>query len=211
MSLRHVLHHKLCLEHRRQTQVALNAQQAFIAHILSPILRSSPEAVALWAPGGEVLREGDVFRSEELAATIERFGAEGAEPFYRGEIARAEAAWVTERGGLLTDEDLGGYEVGARGPVRVGYRDREVLTNPPPSAGGILLAYALGCLDRMASSPPALRDVLDAMEAAQAERTPQFTDDLGDDGFLERFLGSRLGATTHISVLDANGLAATVT
>jgi gamma-glutamyltranspeptidase/glutathione hydrolase len=191
--------------------VALNAEQAFIAHILAPILVSTPAAAALWAPEGEVLGAGETFRNEAVAATLERFGAEGAAPFYTGDIARAEAAHVTAEGGRLSEADLAAYEVGARAPIRVPYRDREVLTNPPPNAGGILLAYALARLDRCAPSPPALRDVLDAMEAAQAERTPEFTTDLGDDGFLERFLGSRLGATTHISVLDADGLAASVT
>src|SRR3954452_12121781 len=191
--------------------VPLNAEQAYIGEILAPILVSSPECAALWAPGGRLLGAGDVLRNAELATTLERFGAEGAAPFYTGEIASAEAACVAARGGLLGEADLAAYEVCAQAPVRVAYRDREVLTNPPPNAGGILLAYALARLDARAPSPPALRDVLDAMDAAQAERTPEFTTQLGDDGFLERFLGSRLGATTHVSVLDADGLAATVT
>jgi gamma-glutamyltranspeptidase/glutathione hydrolase len=49
------------------------------------------------------------------------------------------------------------------------------------------------------------------MVAAQAERTPEFTARLDEAGYLHRFLGSRLGATTHISVLDADGMAASVT
>ena len=47
-------------------------------------------------------------------------------------------------GGLLTAADLAAYAAVARRPVRAGFRGREVLTNPPPSAGGILLALALG-------------------------------------------------------------------
>ena len=85
-----------------------------------------------------------------------------------------------------------------------------MLTNPPPSAGGILLAYALALLDRQAP-PPTLEALVDAMEAAQAERTPEFIEGLGDEGFLERFLRSRLGSTTHISVLDFEGRACGVT
>ena len=49
------------------------------------------------------------------------------------------------------------------------------------------------------------------MEAAQAERTPEFLAGLADPGFLERFTASRLGATTHISVVDADGWACAVT
>ena len=91
--------------------VALNEQQAFIAMILRPIMLSTPECAALWAPGGRLLQEGDVMRNEELAASIELFGREGAAPFYEGDVARRAAEWVGERGGLLTTEDLRGYEV----------------------------------------------------------------------------------------------------
>ena len=41
------------------------------------------------------------------------------------------------------------YEVIEREPARVTYRGREVLTNPPPSSGGILIADALGILERL--------------------------------------------------------------
>ena len=90
------------------------------------------------------------------------------------------------------------------------YRDREILTNPPPSAGGTLLAYALALLDR-GPAPPTLAGVVEAMASAQAERTPEFVDGLDREGFLERFLATRLGSTTHISVIDAQGCACSAT
>src|SRR5439155_6116820 len=86
----------------------------------------------------------------------------------------------------------------------------EVVTNPPPSAGGILIALALALLDR-APGPPTTEEIVDVMEAVQAERTPEFLDGLAAPGFAERFLASRLGSTTHISVVDADGLACSVT
>jgi gamma-glutamyltranspeptidase/glutathione hydrolase len=190
--------------------VVLNAQQAYIAKILTDLLTSTPECAALWAPDGRVLAEGEVLRNAELGDALARLGQDGAEPFYRGDLARAVCAWLAERGGTLTRADLAGYGAIARAPVRVAYRDREVLTNPPPSAGGTLLAYALALLDRGAA-PPTLRGVVDAMAAAQSERTPEFVAGLDEEGFLERFLGSRLGATTHISVLDAEGCACSAT
>jgi gamma-glutamyltranspeptidase/glutathione hydrolase len=191
--------------------VVLNEQQAFIAFILSPIFEATPECTALWKPDGRLLAAGDRFASEDLARSLERFGREGAAPFYTGDIAAAEADWVLSHGGALTHEDLADYEVYVQPPIRVTYRDREVLTNAPPNAGGILLAYSLARLDRASPSPPRLADVLAAIEAAQEERTPEFTEALGEPGFGERFLASHLGSTTHISVLDADGLAATVT
>jgi len=218
--------------------VRLNAGQAYVAEILAGLLTSTPECAALWAPAGRVLREGELLCNSELADALELLGREGAEPFYRGEIARAVCEWLTARGGSLQIDELAGYRAVERVPVRVSYRDRTVLTNPPPSAGGTLLAYALALLDR-GPQPPPLAGVLAAMEAAQAERTPGFLEGLSEEGFLERFLAarlqaprgaesedpgsgsgsgtgrgsddSRLGSTTHISVLDAHGRACSVT
>ncbi|HVR04582.1 MAG TPA: gamma-glutamyltransferase [Solirubrobacteraceae bacterium] len=214
-----------------RTGVALNRGQAYVAKILAQLLRSSPECAALWAPtGGGVLQEGEVIRNPELALALERLGAEGAEPFYRGDIAAAVSDWLGERGGSVTREALAGYHAQPREPARMGYRDRLLLTNPPPSAGGTLLAYALGLLDRR-PGPPTLAEIVAAMESAQQERTPAFLDGLVQEGFLERFLAERLGAalpghqaaggagprtgglgsTTHISVLDGEGRACSVT
>jgi gamma-glutamyltranspeptidase/glutathione hydrolase len=190
--------------------VVLNTGQAYIAKILGDLLSSTPECAALWAPGGRILREGELLRNPELGDALVRLGRDGAEPFYRGDIAAAVCAWLGERGGSVSVADLDAYRAIAREPVRVAYRDREILTNPPPSAGGTLLAYALALLDR-GPAPPTLRGVIDAMAAAQSERTPEFVDGLGEDGFLERFLASRLGSTTHISVIDRDGRACSTT
>jgi gamma-glutamyltranspeptidase/glutathione hydrolase len=169
--------------------------QAYLFEILEGIVLSTPEAAAMFAPDGRALREGEVFSSVELADTIERFGVEGAAPFVRGDLAAAMVEWVGRHGGTLTAHDVAGYAVAAREPVRVAYRGRTVLTNPPPSAGGTLLALALAHLDAGESvSPGAL---VEAMVVAQAARTPEFV--------------SRLGSTTHVSVIDGDGRACAVT
>jgi gamma-glutamyltranspeptidase / glutathione hydrolase len=190
--------------------VVLNAGQAYVAEILADLLSSTPECAALWAPEGRILREGELLRNSELGDALLRLGEDGAEPFYRGDVAQAVCDWLRARGGWLCAEDLAGYRALEREPVRMGYRDRDVLTNPPPSAGGTLLAYALALLDRD-PAPPSLRGVVKAMAAAQRERTPEFVEGLADEGFLARFLATRLGSTTHIAVLDADGCACSAT
>jgi gamma-glutamyltranspeptidase / glutathione hydrolase len=194
--------------------VPLGARQAEVVEILEPIVTSTEEARALFAPAGRRLRAGETLRQPELADALERLGRDGAAPFYTGDIAGAIAGWLGERGGLVGAADLAAYRVIDRVPLRVRYRGREVLTNPPPSPGGVLLARALQMLDA-APSPPPVTAIVDAMQAAQDARTPAFLAGLDTAGFAERFLGggpgSRLGSTTHVSVLDADGGACSVT
>ncbi len=170
----------------------VNHQQAYILRILEPIHARLPGTRELYAPAGRTLREGETFRFPELAEALERFAAEGAAPFYRGEVAAALSDLVLERGGTLGREDLAAYAAIERAPVRAPFRGTEVLTNPPPSAGGTLIAYALDRLERLGpvSGPEQL---VAAMDAANAHRA-----DL-------------LGSTTHISVIDTAGMCAAVT
>src|SRR4051794_31188422 len=186
--------------------VVVNHSQALLWDMLYPIASATPEARARYGKP----REGERVRDPELADGIERLAGEGAAPFYTGDIGAAVSEWVLERGGTLMRADLAAYGVIDRDPIHVRYHGREVLTNPPPSAGGVLIAYALALLER-GDGPPGAAALVDAMEAAQAQRTDDFLEGLASPGFLERFMSSRLGSTTHISVMDAEGWACSVT
>jgi len=170
----------------------VNHQQAYILEILEPIHGRLAGTRELYAPQGRTLREGETFRFEELAVALERFAAEGVAPFYRGEVAAALSDFVLERGGTLGREDLAAYAAIEREPVHAAFRDTEVLTNPRPSAGGTLIAHSLEVLERHGpvSTPEGL---VAAMDAANDHRA------------------SLLGSTTHISVIDAQGMCASVT
>jgi gamma-glutamyltranspeptidase / glutathione hydrolase len=211
--------------------------QAFLFEVLEPIFRSTPECEAIYAPGGRLLGEGDTIRLLELGDLLERLGAEGPAFLYSGDVAAAVSDWVLERGGLLSREDLRSYGVIERQPAQVTYQGREVLTNPPPSSGGILIADALGILERLPRphDPYVIAEVIASTNRARDE---EFLEGLHTEGFLERFLakkaldsvaievrsrlggsgqapgsagGPPLGNTTHISVMDAEGACASVT
>ena len=196
--------------------------QAFLFTVLEPILRSSPECDAIYAPDGRLLREGDTIRLQELGDLLERLGAEGPGFLYTGDTAERVSDWVLERGGLLTREDLASYEVLERPPASVTYRGREVLTNPPPSSGGILIADALGILERL-EEPTDAAVIAEVIASTNRARDEEFLEGLATEGYLEQFLAkealdsvatevrSRLGNTTHISVMDAEGACASVT
>jgi gamma-glutamyltranspeptidase/glutathione hydrolase len=189
--------------------VTLNRPQGYVNQILGGILTSTPEAAAIFAPGGHLLGPGDRFRWPDLALALERLGSEGTEPFTTGAVALAVCDWLTERGGVLTRTDIAEYRAIERTPVAVDFHGRKVLTNPPPNAGGILIADALARLEAGGGTGP--ERLVEVMEQVQARRTPEFVAGLDETGFAERFLASRLGSTTHISVMDGEGRACAVT
>ena len=181
--------------------VDLAPMQAYLHRILAPILASAPEGAAIYEPEGRVLRSGERLWLPELGDLLERLGAEGPGFLYRGDVAAALSDWVLERGGLLTREDLAAYQTVEREPARAWYRGREVLTNPPPSSGGILIAYSLALL-ALLDRPGDARTLVEVMERANAARTEDFLVGLNAEGYLERFLAQE-------AIANAAGEAAT--
>ena len=200
----------------------VTAMQAFLFEILGPILIHQPEGQAIYAPDGRLLRAGETIRLPEVGDLLERLGAEGPGYLYKGETAHEITCHVLERGGLLTEDDLAAYEVIEREPARARYRGREILTNPPPSSGGILMAYSLDLLERV-GRPGDVRALVEVIDRTNRERTEDFIIGLHSQGYLEQFMAhealesaahgvrSKLGNTTHISVLDDAGGSASVT
>jgi gamma-glutamyltranspeptidase/glutathione hydrolase len=122
---------------------------------------------------------------------------------------------------LLTQEDLAGYRVVERAPLALAYRGRRVLTNPPPALGGSLSGFMLRLLAEAAPRPPdwgspahlrCLSAVMLEVESMR-ERSPSVEAAQPPD--VVTACGSRVrrstGGTTHISVADADGNAASMT
>ena len=216
--------------------VEVNEQQGFLHRILDPILRAEPEGKRIYGYD-ERLEPGERLRMPDLADTLERIAQEGPESVYRGELARETVSAVRERGGSLTLMDLESYRVIRRRPVRASYRRFEFVSNPPPSAGGLLIAYALRVLDRLgdfgeAGSAEAIAALAEIMREAQLARGRGFLSGLSRGGLARRLLAddtvaaaatrskervrrfapepAGLPSTTHISVVDARGTAASL-
>jgi gamma-glutamyltranspeptidase/glutathione hydrolase len=202
--------------------VVVGPMQEFLLGILSPIFRSTPEATAIYEPEGRPARAGERVRLPELGDLLDRLGSEGPGFLYRGDVATAVSDWVVDRGGMVTRDDLAAYEVIERRPVRARFRGREVLTNPPPSSGGILIADALELLERI-ERPGDTRALVEVIASTNRARDAEFVRGLERDDYADTFLApsaldevageiaSRLGSTTHLSVIDGDGACATVT
>jgi gamma-glutamyltranspeptidase/glutathione hydrolase len=216
--------------------VELSRPQAHIHGLLDPIIRFSSEGRRVYSsPTGARLVAGDTLRLPDLADTFEAIAARGAAAVYRGDRARAIVATVRDGGGDLTLADLAAYRVVWRRPVRVVYCGHEVVSNPPPSSGGILIAYGLALLQRLPGGPSgsaeALAALADVMREQDRARGGSFGRDLHRGGLATRLLSpASLGAakrrisrrragvaqlvspggTTHVSAVDGDGNAAAV-
>jgi gamma-glutamyltranspeptidase len=89
--------------------------------------------------GGAPPAVGDLITQPDLARTLEALAADGAEAFYRGDIAKALAAACGEIGALVTAEDLAAYAPEEQAPIEGSYRGYTVREAPPNSMGWVLL------------------------------------------------------------------------
>jgi gamma-glutamyltranspeptidase/glutathione hydrolase len=92
------------------------------------------------------LAEGDTWRRPDLAWTLSRLRAGGADAFYKGPVAQEIVKAVRAAGGVLTEKDLADYTATPRTPLATQYRGLRVSSMPPPSSGGIVLMEALGIM-----------------------------------------------------------------
>ena len=187
--------------------IEVNEQQAYILRILEPILTRTPEAAAIVAPGGRLLGSGDRLLNPELAGFLHGLDERGfAEPGLARRIDEAMRAG----GGLLTADDLLGYEVVERTPLEVRWRGHRLLTNPPPSFGGELVALGLLLLEGRERWPAPAGSIEHAVSLAEAMVE---TDGHRAAGTVATELRRRraTGGTTHVSVRDADGGVATMT
>lgn len=195
--------------------VELNKGQAYLHAILDLILRHTPESRAVYEQNGERLVVGDTLIQADLAQTLEVIADQGADVLYEGDLGNAISDHVRVNGGCLTREDLKQYRVVRRRPVSAQFCGEEYLSNPPPSAGGILIAYGLPLLEELGPGEPGTARAIDALARVMREQAHARIDARTVRGGLARALEERAAVvsrgTTHISVIDGNGNAVALT
>jgi len=137
---------------------------------------------SVYLPGGSAAKLGATLRSPRLSKTLSRIAAEGKRGLYEGPVANDIVQAVKGAGGALALTDLANYKVVEREPLRVKWAGKEVLTMPPPSAGGLLLAQTLLLFEpaelvAMNDAPAKRLHLLaEAMRGAAADRARFFGD-----------------------------------
>ncbi|MCO7563466.1 gamma-glutamyltransferase [Pseudomonas sp. S 311-6] len=113
-------------------------------------LRDNPESARLFLSDSQVPALGTVIRQPELADTLQRLADHGRDGFYRGPLARQLVDGVRQAGGIWTLDDLASYHTAWREPLRFALAERrELISSPPPSAGGVAVAQSLAMLQRL--------------------------------------------------------------
>lgn len=204
--------------------VELTRPQGHLHAILDLILRHTDEGRKVYGREGQRLVAGDLLVQPDLAGTLERLATRGTADLYGGELGRLVARHVQEQGGSLTIRDLEQYRVIRRRPVRAEFCGHELDSNPPPSTGGALIGYGLLLLDRLglagqAGSAEAMAQLVEIMREQHRVRGGTFARDLYRGGLAKKLYderalaeaAERIRGTTHISVVDERGNAASLT
>ncbi|MBT9313599.1 gamma-glutamyltransferase [Leptothoe kymatousa] len=216
--------------------VVVNEFFAYVYQLLGPILLATERSRAIYAPQGDLLKAGETLYMPDFANSLERLVDIGMEAFWE-----QMAAHLTQtQGGYLTPQDFANYQIIERQPLCLDYHGTQLLTNPPPSAGGGLIACTLAlladCELKGHGSPGHLLALSQAMRFTNVARRDGYDARLHDPTVAEAFLSSghlnqyrgelhaaivslgadsapanKLGSTTHLSVIDGDGNAASVT
>jgi gamma-glutamyltranspeptidase/glutathione hydrolase len=217
--------------HYAKSGIEVNEFQFYCLTILKEIMTSSREARQVYVPDGELIQSGGILFMKDLANTLAYLAKKGVREFYEGEIAQQLVKDCQDYGGHLTLEDLKDYQVIERKPLQINYRGNTFLTNPPPSSGGTLIAFALELLSKVDlenigfGTSRHLQILAEAMRLTNEARKDGYNNNLYQKDVDKRFLSTehitpyeqqltefnKWGSTTHISVIDSLGNAASVT
>jgi gamma-glutamyltranspeptidase/glutathione hydrolase len=209
--------------------VRMNRLQAYIFTVVEPIYTAKEESRRHFGSRenpGRLLAEGETLKAPDFADALEALAREGDDLFYQGDMARRMVA-DCRAGGVLTRSDLEEYRVVRRAPLKISLAGTRLFTNPPPSTGGILIAFAVALLrgaglgDAGFGSVRHLGTLAEAMRQTNKARIDgafhggdEAALGLLDPGFVETYRKKVLGAppalrgTTHISIIDRDGNAA---
>ncbi len=214
---------------------AVSPQIAMITGLISPIARCSPSVETLFLADRRLPQAGERLANPDLGDFLHALG-EGDPDV---QVARYWASLVEDfgpvHGGLITARDVAAYAPVVREPLRVPFGAYTVLSNPPPSAGGGLIGAGLRIAQGLGlggeeflsdkhqlAIAALLATVSEIRHAGYDQRLhtdpASIRELVAGDGIppwvalaCSLRVENPLGATTHISVIDSEGMAAAMT
>ncbi len=183
--------------HLARAGLALEPAPAAVLGLIADVLAYEPAGRALYAPAGRPVAAGECFANLDLGAMLDLV-ADGATTWADPRLAGRLLAGIGPEG-LVTAEDLEHYRPVLREPLLVQLEGGTLTTNPPPSFGGAVVA------DSLARLAPSLARGRGAMPWPELVRSLTAATAAVKTG-----AGSKRG-TTHVSVVDADGMVAAMT
>lgn len=160
---------------------------------------------AIFLDHGKPYVAGERLRQPQLASTLELISRRGSAAFYRGSIAHAIVTASRAHGGILSLKDFADYSVQWAKPVECRYHGYTVLSDPPPSSGGVTICEILRILSPYPFSKWGYGSVSSIHYLAEAERRA-FADRntyLGDPAFVRNPIAALL-SSRHAAALRAS-------
>jgi len=186
--------------------------------------RSEDGHNALHNDDGSLRDAGSTIVIPHLSDTLDAISREGADLFYKGDIAAAISDHCRDGNGMLTREDLSSYQAIERRPLRAEIGDWSIATNPAPAIGGaVLSAMLMSCSDLhdRVWNRKTLEQLIHSQQACLdfRLRNLDLADDVGTEvaRLMESARTGRLlsrwtsASTVHTSVVDSAGTACAIT
>ncbi len=203
--------------------IEINEMQAHVLRILTPIYLSgvARDIFESQLKPGFTVQSGETTFFPDYDDLLESLAIEGEALFYRGEIAQSIAE-LGHQGGQLRYDDMTAYQVELREPLQVRYKQHQLLLNPPPSSGGIMIGLAMSRLaahnlsmEQFGSSAhlSTVLQTLGACSQLDEDRSSGNAADF-DRGLLDIYHANQQwlapNGTTHISIIDRDRNAVSV-
>ena len=198
-------------------------------------IEADPGCAALYYPGGEPMKGGDLVRQPVLADTLRDIAENGSAAFYEGRIGKSIGDYSRANGGLASAADFEGYKPEWVTPLETDYRGRSVRVMPPNSYG-LLMLMQLNALSGLSSEEIAgdeatrVSYLMRAMRASFSEGRHHIADPRTNPAPVDELLGEAMtarlqeavktgdhpslphpaGGTSCITIADASGNAVSV-
>ena len=112
-----------------------------------PDLLKDRLAAALLLPNGTPLKAGERLVQGQYAEALTLVSQQGEKALHGGPLGDLLVECMEKTGGFVRRDDLTGYKVEERAPIRGHYRGWEILGPPPPAASGVHIAQMLNILE----------------------------------------------------------------